>query len=663
MRSKLSLLSLFAFLFFLGCGEDEDPTPESFSGSVSVILSPESVEEGGLSQMVFTLSETNTSDSVVAVGYTVGGSASEDDYTQLTGVAIIPVGQSTTSVSITTIDDSEIEETETIAISIDQNTSSSGVSPGSPNSAQLTILDNDVEPVPQDIVITIAAETDSLEEGQSTVLTVFLSQPNNSGSSLSMTYTIGGQASNGEDYDELSGTVEVTAGSLIGEINLSTIDDDLMEAAERVVITLTSNNLPSGFVLGSDNSAAVVIQDNDAMPGAIVTTISASATGLDEAGSVAITIDISSPNDTGSPLNIAYTVTGNATAGIDYIALSGSVSIPNGEQSSTFDVVGIDDTDVEGDETITIELSSQGLPQGYIVGSPASVELQIMDDDNIIGTCSGTADTYAIDLDPGNCTIDIQTVLGVSAEYNEQIAGGNRTITTNTIPNHNTGQFPNPGNPHTITAINSTYTVTESPSPAGSVTGLTNPNNGAPLYRFGVLYNGILLAPIANEFFTNTQTGDNNTDWNENALSSEINLGTDCNNSHVFPTGMYHHHATPSAFIETLNIDGTTPVQIGWAADGYPIYYKYGNMGGAVVELTSGYQLKTEDRGGDGISAPSGCPDGTYTQDYEYSASTGDLDECNGYQDPVLGYIYVMTDTYPSIPRCFMGDPSNDFTN
>ena len=103
-------------------------------------------------------------------------------------------------------------------------------------------------------------------------------------------------------------------------------------------------------------------------------------------------------------------------------------------------------------------------------------------------------------------------------------------------------------------------------------------------------------------------------DWNESALSSNISLGTDCNNSHVFPTGRYHHHATPAAYIADRSISSSTTTQIGWAADGFPIYYKYGNKDGSVVELTSSFQLKTEDRGGDGVSAPSGCPDGTYNQ-------------------------------------------------
>ncbi|GEM_PF-364485 len=658
-----SILTLFPGFLLLGCGGDDDTMVEPFSASVSIALSPESVEEGELAQLVFTLSETNTSGSPLAVAYAIDGSASDNDFTSLTGTASVPVGEATTGITIATIDDDAIEQTETLAISLDADGTAEGLSIGSPNSVVLTIIDND-EPTPTEMtLITISTESTSVQEGQSTTVTVALSRANATGSPLSLSYEVSGTAISGEDFNELSGSVEISAGSLTAEFTVEATDDMLMESAESIIISLSTGNLPENFSLGDSDDVTITIEDNDISPDAITISVEASSTGLDENGGTTVTVSLSRANDTGSPIEVVYDLAGTATEGIDYEMLPGSVTIANGEQNVTFDVIGIDDSQSEDDETITIELLTQGLPQGVIIGMPASVELEIMDDDIVLGACSGTTDTYSIDLDPTNCTVDIEAVLGINSSYSEQVSGNSRIITTNAIPNHNVGQFPNMGNPHTITEINSTYNISTSPTANSTVTLLTNTNTGAPLFRFGVLYNGILLAPIAAEFFTNTQTGSDNTDWNENALSSEISLGTDCNNSHVFPSGMYHHHATPSAFIASMNIDGSTPVQIGWAADGYPIYYKYGNKNGSVVELTSGYQLKTEERGGDGISAPSGCPDGTYTQDYQHISGLGDLDECNGYQDPVLGYIYVITDTYPSIPRCFVSTPSNDFRN
>ena len=53
-------------------------------------------------------------------------------------------------------------------------------------------------------------------------------------------------------------------------------------------------------------------------------------------------------------------------------------------------------------------------------------------------------------------------------------------------------------------------------------------------------------------------------------------------------------------------------------------------------------------------------------QDYEYSAGLGNLDECNGRSGvtpefPNGTYHYVLTDTFPYIPRCFRGTPDPSF--
>ena len=55
------------------------------------------------------------------------------------------------------------------------------------------------------------------------------------------------------------------------------------------------------------------------------------------------------------------------------------------------------------------------------------------------------------------------------------------------------------------------------------------------------------------------------------------------------------------------------------------------------------------------------------TADYEYNEGLGDLDECYGREGitpeyPSGTYYYVITDSYPGIPRCFVGTPSSDFS-
>lgn len=141
----------------------------------------------------------------------------------------------------------------------------------------------------------------------------------------------------------------------------------------------------------------------------------------------------------------------------------------------------------------------------------------------------------------------------------------------------------------------------------------------------------------------------------------------DFNSAHSNPAEEFHYHGTPYDYYQnTLQIDGTahSPL-VGYAADGFPMYYKYVysdpmDPQSSISELTSGYTLKTGMRSGDGITAPDGTYDGLYVQDYEYTNTTGPLDDCNGRfgitpEYPQGTYYYVVTDNWPYFPRCFYG--------
>ena len=274
--------------------------------------------------------------------------------------------------------------------------------------------------------------------------------------------------------------------------------------------------------------------------------------------------------------------------------------------------------------------------------------------------CSGSSSVFTINLDASGCTVDIASELGSTSLYSESISGNTRTITVNGVADHLVGQFPNSGNPNTIASVSETYSMTTAPQLANATT------NGAG-YTTGVLFSGVAIEPYTAEFFIGSD-GTINREWNITTLQSTTSLGLDCNNAHVQPTGRYHYHGTPSNYIDGLNINGTEMVKIGYAADGFPIYYKYAydSDGVTLVALESGYQLKTEPRGGDGLSAPDGCPDGYYFQDYEYVDGSSTLDACNGRfgktPEAKDEYYYIVTDNFPSMPLCFSGTPNPSFS-
>ncbi len=150
-------------------------------------------------------------------------------------------------------------------------------------------------------------------------------------------------------------------------------------------------------------------------------------------------------------------------------------------------------------------------------------------------------------------------------------------------------------------------------------------------------------------------------------MTGDRDLGLDRNNAHVQPDGTYHYHALPTGIVNQF-ANQNKPILIGYAADGFPIYAPHGyrvsdDPDAGMTELRSSYAIKTGSRP---ASGPGGKHDGTYTQDYEFIDGYGDLGECNGRtgvtpEYPEGTYYYVITNKFPYIPRCWVGDPDATF--
>ncbi len=267
--------------------------------------------------------------------------------------------------------------------------------------------------------------------------------------------------------------------------------------------------------------------------------------------------------------------------------------------------------------------------------------------------------TYNIQLDDETCKVDIEAALGINSLYEEKelINKNIRQITINSIPSHKVGAFPNQGNPNEIDERNKTCNLPLNPQIAKRKTmGMG--------FETAVLFSGATIDPFTAEFFVGS-TGKTNRNWNITTLTSTANMGLDCNNGHVQPSGKYHYHGVPNAYLTQFNITQPRMIKVGYASDGFPIYYKYGyNESGDLQAYQSGYQLKKGKRPGDGKSAPDGYYNGRYFKDYEYINGLSDLDECNGRwgktPESKHEYYYIITDNFPSVPLCFSGTPSDE---
>jgi hypothetical protein len=239
-----------------------------------------------------------------------------------------------------------------------------------------------------------------------------------------------------------------------------------------------------------------------------------------------------------------------------------------------------------------------------------------------------------------------------------------RKVYTNNFPSHAYGPW---AGPNTIKAQDFEYSMCLHPELTTTITEIkedpSSQSCGAGII-FGVSDQGINYSPFARLYWVNPNTQEENLDWH---IEADFTLSMDLNGGHVNNVSRYHYHNIPKDyFTNDLKIDGTkhSPI-LGYAADGFPIYYKYlytdANATGnnpALSTFNSGYTLKPGTRPGNGITAPNGVHDGTYVEDYEYTGA--DLDECGGRfaitpEYPKGTYYYVLTDNWPYIPRCLKG--------
>lgn len=174
----------------------------------------------------------------------------------------------------------------------------------------------------------------------------------------------------------------------------------------------------------TDLSASVgefVVLTSAPAPAVPVVTVSATDANASEPGTDTGTFTVSRTGDTGSDLPVNYTVSGTATAGSDYVALSGTVTIPSGSPSATVTVTVLDDTEAEATETVVLTLL--GSPS-YAIGNPSNATVSIADDDGAsFCTITGTPGDDRLQGTSGD-----DVICGLAGNDTISGGGGNDTI-------------------------------------------------------------------------------------------------------------------------------------------------------------------------------------------------------------------------------------------
>jgi hypothetical protein len=139
-------------------------------------------------------------------------------------------------------------------------------------------------------------------------------------------------------------------------------------------------------------------------------TIAATTATATEAGASPGAFTVSRTGSTSAALTVTYAVGGGATAGSDYVTLSGTLTIPAGSASAPIVVTPIDDALVEADETVIVTLSAGA---AYVVGAPSAATVTIVSDD-----VTGGPTTVIIDnRQPGTSFVGSWCVSSASGFY------------------------------------------------------------------------------------------------------------------------------------------------------------------------------------------------------------------------------------------------------
>ncbi len=343
--------------------DDDDP-----KGTFAFASSDKNVLEGDSVELI--VERQLGQNGIVTVDYEISGlTADSADFTAESGTLTYLNGEDTKTLIVQSIADTETESDETIAVTL--SNPSSGTFLGSPATATVTIIDDD-QPTES---ISFKTDSKSIAEGDTAVLTVV--RQGLLDTDVTVDYeTVYGTAGS-DDISAKSGTLTFEAGQSTAEISIASVDDPVKESTEDFSVQLTSAAIPA--YLGSITQIDVTLYDNDAE-----VRFNASEKTVIEGQSVTLTLERDGATD--SEASIDYAFAPNTASASDFTASNGTLTFSSGETVKTISVTTTEDTDVEETESFSVSLDNPS--DNLQVGSPDTVEIFIIDNDEIIDSFS-----------------------------------------------------------------------------------------------------------------------------------------------------------------------------------------------------------------------------------------------------------------------------------
>ncbi len=303
----------------------------------------------------------------VMIDYVMGGTASSTataggvDYSFTNGSLTFAPGEVSKTIPLSIRDDNIPEGAETISITL-VNPSASIL--GTPSVFTYTINDVDATTLAVGFATAASSGYEGVAAPQS--LVVALSTP--STGTVTVNYAVmAGTASSPADYSLPSGTLTFAPGETSKRVPLAVVSDAAVESSETITVTLSN---PAGAPLSSIAQHTFTILDDTC-------TVTITAGSVPGEGGATGNFTLTRSGSSVKAIGIGATIGGSATPGSDYQAI-GALSLGAGQTSLAIPVSVINDTAIEGTETVSISLLAG---PGYTLGAANSATLNITDDD------------------------------------------------------------------------------------------------------------------------------------------------------------------------------------------------------------------------------------------------------------------------------------------
>ena len=342
--------------------DDGPPTYEFQSADFST-------EEGTVATI--TVVRTGSTDEAGSVMYATSNGTAQagTDYTTASGTLDFGVGVASRTFQVATTENTNDEADKTVNLALSDPTGDGAVL-GAQDTAVLTITDDDGPGVFMFGQTTYQVS----ESGVNAIVSVVRTLGSTGSVSVKCDTVGGGTATAGTDYTVTSQTLTFPAGDTQENCVVPILDDANVEGDETVNLAL--NTATGGATVGEPDTATLTIEDDDS--GDVVEFDSADFT-VEEDGNLA-TITVVRTGTLAGTVTVSYaTQADTAAAGVDYTDVNGTVTFLDGEDTKTFQVPITNDGTIEGNETVTLNLSNP--TGGATIGTVEPATLTILDDD------------------------------------------------------------------------------------------------------------------------------------------------------------------------------------------------------------------------------------------------------------------------------------------